>query len=39
MATMIKSGIIQGDENQNINPFGNLSRGEISAILYRAMTL
>lgn len=39
MASMIKSGIIQGDENQNINPFGNLSRGEISAILHRAMTL
>ena len=39
MASMIKSGIIQGDENNNVNPLGNLSRGEISVILHRAMTL
>ena len=38
LASMVKSGIIQGD-NGNINPKGNLTRGEISVILYRAMTL
>lgn len=39
LASMIKSGIIQGDENGNISPKGNLTRGEISVILYRAVTL
>lgn len=39
LASMIKSGIIQGDENGNISPKGNLTRGEISVILYRAITL
>ncbi len=38
LASMVKSGIIQGD-NGNINPKGNLTRGEMSVILYRAMTL
>lgn len=39
VANMIKSGIIQGDDNNNISPKSNLNRGEISVILYRAMTL
>jgi hypothetical protein len=38
MARMIKSGIIQGD-NGNIVPLGNLTRGQMSVILYRALTL
>ena len=38
LASMVKSGIIQGD-NGMINPKGNVTRGEISVMLYRAMTL
>ena len=38
LASMVKSGIIQGD-NGKINPKGNVTRGEISVMLYRAMTL
>jgi hypothetical protein len=36
---MIKSGIIAGDQNGNINPRNNLARGDFSVILHRAMTL
>ena len=38
VAGMVKSGIIIGDEN-GLNPLGNLSRGEVSVIIHRAMTL
>ncbi len=38
VAGMVKSGIIVGDEN-GINPKGNLTRGEMSVIIHRAMTL
>jgi hypothetical protein len=38
LSSMVKSGIIQGD-NGNIKPYGQLTRGEMSAIIYRAMTL
>jgi hypothetical protein len=39
VASMIKSGIIAGDQNGNINPRNNLARGDFSVILHRAMTL
>ena len=39
VAGMIKSGIILGDQNHNISPKSNLTRGEISVIIHRAMTL
>jgi hypothetical protein len=39
VASMIKSGIIGGDQNGNINPRNNLARGDVSVILHRAMTL
>lgn len=39
VAGMVKSGIIGGDQNHNISPKNNLTRGEISVILHRAMTL
>lgn len=38
LASMARSGIIQGDAGL-IKPTGNVSRGEISVMLYRAMTL
>lgn len=38
VAGMVKSGIIVGDNN-GINPKGNLTRGEMSVIVHRAMTL
>ena len=39
VAGMVKSGIIVGDQNGNFNPVANLTRGEASIILHRAMTL
>lgn len=38
MASMVKSGIIEGN-GSGINPEGNLTRGELSVILHRALTL
>ena len=39
VAGMVKSGIIVGDQNSNFNPLANLTRGEMSIIVHRAMTL
>lgn len=38
LGTMARSGIIQGDAGM-IKPKGDVSRGEVSVMLYRAMTL
>jgi hypothetical protein len=39
VASMVKSGIIGGDQNGNLSPQNNLARGDVSVILHRAMTL
>lgn len=38
VATLVKMGVINGDNNKRLNPNSTITRAEVAAILYRVMT-